>query len=397
MYTILLFAGGSRGVQASGEAAASVRAEWPQFQFDAGHSGYNPNERILSPNTVGRMKLLWTAQAGSSGLGGGIHSQLVVRDGVVYVSSQDGNLYAFDAESGSLLWTGSTGYSDSTPAVDRGLVHVGTVDGVVTFPTSCTTPCDPVWTADSQTTINPPVTLSGGAVYACAYSGSLDAFDARTGRGLFSALVNAIDPMFGPAAVANGKVYAPGDKGLYAFPANCTTPCEPLWIFHTPYGLEKSPSVVDGVAYFADDQGAVYAVDAETGAQLWGGQAYALPTSTAVANGAVFVSSADGKLRAFPTSCGDNHCPPLWTAHLGGHSLFDPAVANGVVYAGALDGYYLYGTLFAFPVECPDPCRPLWSYDVDGAIEQPPTIAGGVVYVGTLTGNVYAFGLTPGE
>jgi hypothetical protein len=59
-----------------------VRTNWSQFLFDAEHSGRNPYENVLSPKTAGKLRLLWTAQAGSSGLGGGIHTQIAVVDGV---------------------------------------------------------------------------------------------------------------------------------------------------------------------------------------------------------------------------------------------------------------------------------------------------------------------------
>jgi outer membrane protein assembly factor BamB len=380
---------------ASGHASFLARTNWSQFLFEPGHSGFNPYENVLDPRSVRRLERKWTAKAGTGGLGGGIHSQLVVVDGVVYANSEDGNLYALDASDGTLLWTGPTVYGgDSTPAVADGLVVAGTNGGgLLAFPASCTTPCQPVWTADTQTAVNPAVVLADGVVYASAYSGYLDAFDAATGSPLWSGQVNKHDPVFGPSAVANGKVYAPGDLGLYVFPADCTTPCEPLWVFHTPFGLEKSPSIVDGVAYFVADQGTVYAIDAETGMKRWLGKVYAIPTSTAVANGKVYASAADGKMRAFSTSCGGTHCHPVWTTHTPGSSLFDPVVANGVVYAGSLDFYYLFGSLFAFPEDCTSPCHPIWSYPVEGAIEHPPTVADGVVYVGTILGNVYAFGL----
>ena len=74
-------------------------------------------------------------------------------------------------------------------------------------------------------------------------------------------------------------------------------------------------------------------------------------------------------------------------------SRFEPVIANGVVYVGSLNGYFLDGTLFAFPTKCSAFCRPLFYEAVDGAIESAPVVVNGVVYAGTLTGKLYAFGL----
>jgi outer membrane protein assembly factor BamB len=111
-----------------------------------------------------------------------------------------------------------------------------------------------------------------------------------------------------------------------------------------------------------------------------------------VGEGKVFVATGDGRLWAFPTDCHGDKCKPAWTANVR-MALFEPTVANGVVYVGALNGYYLQGALFAFPTKCPGFCRPVLFQTVDGAIESAPIVADGVVYVGTLTGNLIAFGL----
>ena len=314
-------------------------------------------------------------------------------DGVAYVSSQDGNLYAFDAATGSLLWTGDTGYSDSSPAVADGRVHVGTASGLITFPASCSTPCAPLWTADTQTTINPAVTWSEGKVYASAYSGYLDAFDAPSGDLLWSGLVNAIDPVFGPSAVSRGIVYVPGDKGLYAFRTNCTTPCEPLWIFRTPYGLEKSPSIVAGVAYVTGDQGnALRAGRADGRADVGGGGVRDSHLDRGGGGQGVRVGGgweAAGVpqiVRGQPLPSGlDRALPRPRPVRSGGGERRRVRGLDRFLLPVRDDLRVPQGLLHL--------CRPLWSYAVDGAIEQPPTVADGILYVGTLTGKVYAFGI----
>jgi outer membrane protein assembly factor BamB len=51
-----------------------------------------------------------------------------VANGVVYVGSDDGNLYALDAGTGAKLWSYAAGGVDSSPTVVNGVVYVGSDD-----------------------------------------------------------------------------------------------------------------------------------------------------------------------------------------------------------------------------------------------------------------------------
>jgi outer membrane protein assembly factor BamB len=53
-----------------------------------------------------------------------------VANGVVYVGSDDHNLYALNAATGAKLWSYTTGnFVSSSPTVDNGVVYVGSQDG----------------------------------------------------------------------------------------------------------------------------------------------------------------------------------------------------------------------------------------------------------------------------
>jgi outer membrane protein assembly factor BamB len=52
-----------------------------------------------------------------------------VANGVVYIGSDDGKLYAFNASTGKPVGTTFTGYSiGSSPAVANGVVYIGSGD-----------------------------------------------------------------------------------------------------------------------------------------------------------------------------------------------------------------------------------------------------------------------------
>jgi len=53
-------------------------------------------------------------------------------------------------------------------------------------------------------------------------------------------------------------------------------------------------------------------------------------------------------------------------------------VANGIVYVGSADN-----KLYAFDASCRQACQPLWSYATGGGISSSPAAANGLVYVGS--------------
>ena len=106
---------------------------------------------------------------------GTIESTPTVSDGVVYVGSDDGKLYAFDAAGcGSptchALWTGRLGSPafQSSPAVANGVVYIGSAHGLSAFAAAgCGAPlCSPLWKAvDNTEFFGGSPAVSGGRVY----------------------------------------------------------------------------------------------------------------------------------------------------------------------------------------------------------------------------------------
>lgn len=98
--------------------------DWAQFRFEPCHTGFNPYEFVLGPATVVNLGLRWQYSAEVD------ISSPAVANGVVYVGSIDGNVYALNARTGALVWQYPTGgYIQSSPAVANGVVYVGSEDG----------------------------------------------------------------------------------------------------------------------------------------------------------------------------------------------------------------------------------------------------------------------------
>jgi len=104
---------------------AKAVIDWAQFRFAPCHTGFNPYELVLSPDTVGSLDLRWSYQTGDM-----VNSSPAVANGVVYVGSDDGNLYALRASTGEVIWKYASGEPvDSSPAVANGVVYMGSDDG----------------------------------------------------------------------------------------------------------------------------------------------------------------------------------------------------------------------------------------------------------------------------
>jgi outer membrane protein assembly factor BamB len=79
---------------------------------------------IATVQAQGKPQLLWTFAAGSP-----ISSSPAVVNGIVYVGSNDGKLFAINSVTGQQEWAFATsGLIISRPAVVNGVVYVGCVD-----------------------------------------------------------------------------------------------------------------------------------------------------------------------------------------------------------------------------------------------------------------------------
>jgi outer membrane protein assembly factor BamB len=354
-------------------SAGTTVVNWPQFRFNKKHTGKNPFETTINKSNAIFLGPAWQAQLGQLVQS----SSPAVVNGVVYIGSTDGRLWAYPADGCGQdlctvpLWS-STSLAQilSSPTVSHGIVYVG-----------------------SQTDLN-------------SNDGKLNAFDANgcgapTCAPLWQGLAGTESILDSSPAVAKGRVFIGAFDGkLYAFDANgCGAPtCEPLWTGTTGGTIESTPTVVKGVVYIGSDDGNLYAFDAAgCGASdcdpLWtgalGGPAFS--STPAFFKGKVYIG-ADHSLSAFDANgCGSPTCDPLWQA-VDTSDFFNgsPAISGGRVTIGFATGLAVYAA-----AGCGQPtCDALWTDFGTGfqaAVLSSPTIANGVVYAGRNTGEVLAF------
>jgi outer membrane protein assembly factor BamB len=354
-------------------AQASGSVNWHQFRFDDHRTGVNPFEKTLSKQNAPTLQLLWQAQLGRLV----DYSSPAVVNGIAYIGSTDGRLWAYDANGcGQALCT------------------------------------KPLWSSVSLAQIMDSPTVANGFVYIGSQTspssndGKLDVF-AAGGCGqavcapLWQGLAGTDSILQSSPAVAAGSVFVGSHDGkLYAFNANgCGAPtCMPLWTAATGASIESTPTVVNRVVYVGSDDGNLYAFKAggcgaSTCAPLWAGTlgSAVFDSSPAVTNGIVYLGSQHGVAAFSAGGCGQTTCKPLWQA-ANSSDFFNgsPAVTKKRVYIGVEDGLGVYAV-----GGCGAPtCKPLWTDFGSGfqaAVTSSPTVANGVVYAGRNTAEVLAW------
>src|SRR5262249_61448615 len=81
---------------AGSAAAAGASVAWPQFHYNAAHTGYNPFETTIGPANVGGLHILWKGGATGGGGSGSVAGGRAVLGGV------PGGVRAWDASGGAL-------------------------------------------------------------------------------------------------------------------------------------------------------------------------------------------------------------------------------------------------------------------------------------------------------
>ncbi len=151
------------------------------------------------------------------------------------------------------------------------------------------------------------------------------------------------------------------------------------WVFSTGGPIYSSPAVADGTLYIGSADHKLYALDATTGAKRWEYETGSwVGSSPAIVNGIVYFGSNDGRLYALDTHSGEK----LWDFETRYPIASSPAVADGIVYFGA-DDYYIYALDAVKGTK-------LWDFKTMGYVASSPAVANGIVYVGSGSQFFYA-------
>ncbi|MBV9718239.1 MAG: PQQ-binding-like beta-propeller repeat protein [Candidatus Eremiobacteraeota bacterium] len=349
-------------------------AQWLQFGYDSGHTGYNPLETTINAGNVGNLQIAWNNQSIIQPNG------IVVDKGTEYVDDagqSNSGVYALDASTGAQKWYANVNLnftgglfnfvaavagnivvspcsnSSSNSPSQSGLCGLNAKTGNVLWKAYCTeyqsNPCNGLRYGGTSPA------LYGGRIYFQSTQGineqpDTQALDPKTGAiawdvpGVYHC-PDGGDESGNPLPAANGLVFAvlacQGPSGATEICAFSATSGSAAWCVSTANIYVDDLRAGAGKVYFAEGIGSnnvVIALDAKSGAQSW---MTTLPLRTnyeqlATANGRVFVAQRGAGVTALSATSGKL----LWT--YSGNVNFTNgtvlSIANGIVYDHGFGG-----------------------------------------------------------
>lgn len=329
---------------------------WPQFRRNWAHTAFITLE---NPPPLDN-KTTFVRSIPFANKNNTLASSPIVGDGMVFVATTAGKLFAYDAITGATKWSFQ---------IEEGIFS---------------TPA-----------------LSSGLLYIAGYDNKTYVLDAKTGsllrsRALDDIIISSIAHQCGQIFLVStlyGNIYA-YSQGLE----------ELKWSRYIDGGIASTPAISAGMIFIGSLDNKTYALDASDGSIIWThtteGPIYSSP---AYYNGTVYVGSFDGSIRALDAYSGSLK----WTFKTDGPIVSSPATASkqdlnwtqDLIFVGSSDGK-IY-SIFA------EDGSLNWAYQTDGNISfSSPAIASywedplnkkAVLYIGSMDRHVYALDAITGD
>lgn len=369
------------------QAEFIVRTNWVEFGGDGTRAGHNATENILGRSTVEGLYQIWE----SPKTDGFSFSSPTVVNGVIYIGSYEGILYAFRLATGTLKWKAALdlGYIESTPAVSGPYVYVGATDGRVhAFKRTDGTK---VWESTIGGSILSAPAVDVNSVYVGGTDSRVYALDKTTGSLRWSAVAGKFGVRAGLAVVRNTVYVGTGDGQVCAFDA--ATGNQKWARRMDPAGCSGTPAVVDGVVYASTTNGWLCAFKAVNGRRLWRtSPGSGFRAGPAVARGVVYITDGDGGVNAFDAQTGEMRWRNGYMSPTG--FMSSPTVAGGVLYVAENGSPWLPDDKGgrAYALNTADG-EVLWAGMAGTGATSTPTVVDGVLLVSSLDGRVHAFGI----
>lgn len=237
--------------------------------------------------------------------------------------------------------------------------------------------------------------VAGGSVFAASDDGFLYAVDRATGRQRWRFDLKASDLHRRPPSpdnsyfdflqsspvVHDGKVYVGSLSGAL-FAVDAATGKQ-VWNLGTLDAIRGNPVIHGGRVYFGSWDDHLYAVDLKTGKPVWRVDTGGIVQSTpAIDQGRVVIGNRAAKLLAYDAETGK----PVWSHDYTDGSWVESSAiaANGMLYVGSSDSLKLSAI-------APDTGREVWQFKTGGWTWATPVLANGTLYVGAISGYPYYF------
>ena len=324
---------------------------------------------------------------------------------LLYIGSSHGSIfslggatYCIDTESQKVRWRhASPTPIFSSPAVAGGRVYIG--EGYH-HDSDCHLRCldaktgELIWSFQTTSHVESTPFISQGKLYFTAGADGVYCIDALEGQEIWH--YEDIHADMSPV-VHQGKAYFGTGYGEYRIYAVDAQTGAEIWSKQMPYPVWGSPSADENIVFFGLGRGnfsesapipagKVVALDAETGDTVWEHEAEdAVLTAIAVHNGYVTFGSRDGFVYSLQSTDGTLH----WKTDLGDPVVSSPAVTPDRVYAATKNGYIYALSTADGEIQ--------WEFDtriVTRNIEfySSPAVANGLLYIGSSDRYIFCLG-----
>jgi outer membrane protein assembly factor BamB len=355
-----------------------------------------------------QVQKVWSTRIGDGAGRSGVRLQPALANGDLYLISTDGKIEALDAATGKRIWRQSTRTGQGIwpfkhkkpgpdaryaggPTVSGNLLAVGTLDGHV-YAFDATTG-KRLWSAEVDNEVISPPAIDAGIVYVHTNSGYVYAFDANTGDRKWLNDQGTVPLLSlrgnGPLLAAHGVVMFGSDDGKVVSLRSDTGAVQ--WQIPITRGLGRTDIQklndaddtlqLDGNTLYATAyHGELVAIDAAQGQLLWN-RPFSSYVGVGVAGNELVGVDDDSLVWAFSKDGGGD----LWKQDaLQYHWLTAPAVQDKYAVVGGVEGYVHWLDLSNGKLAA----RVRLSKD---AIRARPVVNGDMVYVEDVKGRVAAY------
>jgi outer membrane protein assembly factor BamB/tRNA A-37 threonylcarbamoyl transferase component Bud32 len=304
-----------------------------------------------------------------------VRSTPLVRDGVVYISSYDNNVWALHAQDGSLKWKCATeGGLGSSPSYGGGIIYIGSSDTRLYAIDARTG--NRKWSFKTEGRVYTTPAVTSGMVFFGSDDGTMYAVKPSPTSGREIWAFNLMSSIRSSPIVFEDYLFFGTETGEFVC---MNLSGEMKWRFETRRRVIATACVHEDMVYIGSDDWYFYALDIERGYPNWRFRTQgSIISSPAYADQAVYFGSADGNVYALEALGGKE----MWHYEIGEPVTSSPAVYRDVVYIGAVDGAVY--SLHAKTGEL------LWRFQSQGPIISSPSVADDIVFIGSDDKRIYA-------
>ena len=218
-------------------------------------------------------------------------------------------------------------------------------------------------------------------LFAAALIGGCDSADKPTNLASESETQDLESPSSDPIAVSESDTSSADQP-----PAAGTLAPTIRWEYQGDEAFEATPAIADGRVIIGDVLGKVYAIDRDTGKEIWKVDFDSgFLAAAVIENGRVFLGDVEGFVHCLDASNGDQ----IWKAETFGEINSSPALYKDNVLIASQDG-----KLYCFQQS---DGKPVWEYETEDQIQCSPRVAGDHTFLGGCDGRLHIVDLNTGQ